>query len=209
MTIQKTLAVAAFALATLAATSTAQAGILLTAPGLVTQQVTDTDYTINFNGLAGPADLSFVLDGYASLDGENFYQDDFTLSLNNVAILSGTFNLGGGGNNVVFFAPVGSSINNVSGNGTNVTFAGGNVNISTPLNLQAGSNSLKFAYTSLTTGHAGFQGFGDESWGVSDVLVTQTGAVPEPGTWALMIIGFGAAGATLRQSRRRLAVASF
>jgi hypothetical protein len=30
----------------------------------------------------------------------------------------------------------------------------------------------------------------------------QTGVVPEPGTWALMILGFGGAGAALRRSRR-------
>lgn len=33
------------------------------------------------------------------------------------------------------------------------------------------------------------------------------GAVPEPASWALMILGFGAAGATLRVSRRRLQTA--
>ena len=34
-----------------------------------------------------------------------------------------------------------------------------------------------------------------------------TGGVPEPGTWALMILGFGGAGASLRMSRRRTALA--
>lgn len=34
-----------------------------------------------------------------------------------------------------------------------------------------------------------------------------TGAVPEPGTWALMILGFGAAGAALRNRRRALTLA--
>jgi hypothetical protein len=29
-----------------------------------------------------------------------------------------------------------------------------------------------------------------------------TGGVPEPGTWALMILGFGGAGASLRMRRR-------
>lgn len=35
--------------------------------------------------------------------------------------------------------------------------------------------------------------------------VTQLTAVPEPGTWAMMIVGFGAAGVMLRSSRRRQA----
>lgn len=34
------------------------------------------------------------------------------------------------------------------------------------------------------------------------------GAIPEPGTWALMIMGFGGAGAMLRSTRRRLATAA-
>lgn len=33
--------------------------------------------------------------------------------------------------------------------------------------------------------------------------VTQLTAVPEPGTWTMMIVGFGAAGAMLRTARRR------
>lgn len=33
--------------------------------------------------------------------------------------------------------------------------------------------------------------------------VTQLTAVPEPGTWTMMIVGFGAAGAMLRAARRR------
>ncbi len=35
----------------------------------------------------------------------------------------------------------------------------------------------------------------------------QFAAVPEPGTWAMMIIGFGLAGGTLRRQRRRIAYA--
>ncbi len=42
---------------------------------------------------------------------------------------------------------------------------------------------------------------------VSGPTIT-SGAVPEPGTWALMILGFGLAGAGLRQRRAREAVAA-
>jgi hypothetical protein len=44
---------------------------------------------------------------------------------------------------------------------------------------------------------------------VTNSIVLQQGAgatVPEPGTWALLILGFGAAGATLRSRRQRLAL---
>ena len=37
----------------------------------------------------------------------------------------------------------------------------------------------------------------------------QVGAVPEPGTWALMLIGFGAVGASLRRRRSVSAVPAF
>ncbi len=40
-----------------------------------------------------------------------------------------------------------------------------------------------------------------------DNLATQNSAVPEPATWAMMIMGFGAVGGVLRSSRRRLALA--
>ena len=34
------------------------------------------------------------------------------------------------------------------------------------------------------------------------VLITPTGAIPEPGTWAMMLFGFGAAGFAIRRRRR-------
>lgn len=53
----------------------------------------------------------------------------------------------------------------------------------------------------------GWQGSSDEAWGIDNFSVIGTvarqGAVPEPATWALMILGFGAIGGALRGSRRR------
>jgi len=77
---------------------------------------------------------------------------------------------------------------------------------------------LTFAHTSSTlnlefrvTG-VGWQGAGDEGLGLDNVVLTYDGVrqqgppgIPEPSTWALMIGGFGLAGAMLR--RRREAVA--
>lgn len=40
-----------------------------------------------------------------------------------------------------------------------------------------------------------------ESIYLDNVMMAANAAVPEPGTWALMILGFGAAGATLRRRR--------
>ena len=207
MRLRMTLAATVAAIATLAAAG-AQAGTLYSFAGPTGELPTDVSITKSFSGAAGAAQVAFTLDGYASLDGQNFYEDDFTLSLNSSPILSGTFNLGGGGANVVFFAPVGASVNNISGNGMAVTFAGGKVLISTPLNLLAGLNSLTFNYTALPRyAHAGFQGTGDEGWGLRDIVVTQaSGGVPEPASWALMLTGFGALGAGLRRNRRQAAL---
>ena len=207
MRLRMTLAATVATIATLAAAG-AQAGTLYSFAGPTGELPTDISITKSFSGAAGAAQVAFTLDGYASLDGQNFYEDDFTLSLNSTPILSGTFNLGGGGANVVFFAPVGASVNNISGNGMAVTFAGGKVLISTPLNLLAGLNSLTFNYTALPRyAHAGFQGTGDEGWGLRDIVVTQaSGGVPEPASWALMLTGFGGLGAVLRRSRRQAAL---
>jgi hypothetical protein len=48
--------------------------------------------------------------------------------------------------------------------------------------------------------------FGPDN-GPSEVFATATAAVPEPATWTLALVGFGALGAALR-SRRRLALAA-
>jgi hypothetical protein len=65
--------------------------------------------------------------------------------------------------------------------------------------------SLSAAASSLSAGAIGKSGHADY---IADTnFVGQSGgAVPEPASWALMLVGFGAAGATLRCSRRQLAL---
>ncbi len=199
---------AAAALAAFSLSASAEAATFLTGPTSTATLATDSSADVSFTSpTAGLSNLTFVLDGFRSLDGQNRFEDDFTLSLNGAAILSGTFNLGGGGKDVVFFAPSGASIDNVSGNGTAVTWTGGHVNIATPLTLAAGTNTLTFGYTSLGGADFGFQGAGDEAWRARDILVSAPGAtdlagdVPEPLSWALMVTGFGGIGAALRRRR--------
>jgi len=48
----------------------------------------------------------------------------------------------------------------------------------------------------------------DLNGGSSAVLYQTGGVVPEPATWAMMIIGFGAAGTMLRSNRRKMALAA-
>ncbi len=61
---------------------------------------------------------------------------------------------------------------------------------------------------SINFGGAGFQGGDDESWAIDNfALFADDGAVPEPATWALMVGGFGIAGAALRRRRAGFAPA--
>lgn len=70
-----------------------------------------------------------------------------------------------------------SSWNTIEGVGTTNGYAGGRAFLSTPAGLYWSDNDLNFR--------------------------TWMSAVPEPSTWAMMIVGFGAVGAMVRTSRRR------
>jgi len=199
MTLRLKLAAATAAIMTLTAAG-AQAATLYAGPASMPERAVDNGFDVTFNAPAGAAQLSFVLDGYSSLDGQNWYEDDFSLKLNGVQIMLATFNLGGGGPDVVYSAPLGATFDNTSGNGTAVTWAGGHVNIASPLTLAAGSNTLTFNYHALSSDHAGWQDMGDEGWGAHDILVTNAG-VPEPSMWLLSIVGFGLMGSMLRRQR--------
>lgn len=77
------------------------------------------------------------------------------------------------------------------------------------------ASALTFTHTGSTfvlglqAGGAGWQGGSDESWGLDNLLIqtdTVGGGVPEPASWALMLLGFGGMGAALRHRRRAAAV---
>lgn len=213
MNVRRTLAVSAAAVVASVIAAGAQAATLLNDTSAAVARADDTSFNTTFGSLgAGLANLSFDLNGFGSLDGQNFYEDIFSLKLNGVQIFSGSFNLGGGGTDAIFLADPGAVVHNVSGNGTAVTWTGGRVTIATPLSLAAGSNTLTFGYQSMDGGHAGAQSLGDEAWDATNIVVTQSSvggldpaAIPEPGAWALMLVGFGGAGALLRRRRREFA----
>jgi len=89
-----------------------------------------------------------------------------------------------------------------------VTFAGGSQTI---VNLNGSGNNfygiLATAGEQLTgLSFGNFQPTGSGVQALQQVrlnLNPTVAAVPEPGTWALMLLGFGAVGASLRRSRRR------
>ena len=193
---------AAAALSFLAAAG-AQASSLYSFTGPTAVHASPDSISATFNAGAGAGLATVRINGYASLDGDNYYKDVFTLSLNGTPILSGTWDMGGGGANLTYFAPGGSTV----APHTFGFFAGGYTDISAPLSLLAGLNTLTFAYASPGGAFAGPQGTGDEGWGLQNVSVTgSAGGVPEPETWAMMLLGFSAIGATLRNRRYATAV---
>jgi hypothetical protein len=184
---------AGLALATLVA-SPSYAAVVFAGPTADMATDQPLPFSVTFNSpLATTTALSFTIDGYNSLDGRNSYEDDFSLKLNGTQIFLGTFNLGGGSNSGsqanIYIDPYGASLFNPTNNGTGIGFNGGKEDLSfNGLPLNSGLNTLTFSYTSLADStHAGFQGLGDEGWGIENVNVS---AVPEPATWAMMILGF-------------------
>ncbi len=182
----KSLAATALAAATFAATP-ASAVTLVSIPASTGELASPGSTSVSFNAAAGTGATDFILQGFRSLDGQNGYQDTFTLSLNGTDIFSGTFDLGGGGANVVFI-PGGATYSvNTFG-----SFAGGEVTIHAPLALAAGANTLGFRYDGTP------QGLGDEAWGIRALTVTG-GTIPEPAAWALLVVGFAVTGLAARR----------
>jgi hypothetical protein len=157
--------------------------------------VTDLSATGGFNAGAGAGNVSFQIQGYNSLDGDNFFIDVFHFSVNGTELLSGTWDMGGGGADRVL----------LNLNGATVSHSGQTVDISVPTSFVQGFNTINFTYLSPTTfeatGRAGFQGLGDEGWGLNGITVTGNPvvAVPEPETYALMLAGLGALGFVARR----------
>ena len=137
--------------------------------------------------------LGFDLLGFRTLDGAgNCCTDTFTLSLNGVDLFSGSFNMAGGGDNLVTLNTVNAVVNVIAP----IFGAGGTATFSIPaLDLPAGLNTLSFAYANL-------QDFGDEAWGLDNVsLPGNVSAVPEAST--LTMLGLGLMVLGLWKSRRR------
>jgi hypothetical protein len=160
-------------------------------------------FWFSFNSAATPANLSFDLLGFGSLDGLNGYTDLFTLTVNGIETMFGTFNMGGGGYSMAS-GPAGMTWTTTTYGCatqpcTDVTWGGGKTEISIPISLVDGINKIEFTYKSLGTPFAGPQGLADEGWGIGSYLVT---AVPEPETYAMLLAGLGMVGMMARRRRK-------
>ena len=152
----------------------------------------------SFNAGAGAGMVNLQLQGYNSLDGDNYYIDIFHVSVNGSEVFSAAFGLGGGGADRILVNPYEIGF----------THTDNMIDLALPVNLAEGANSVSFSYESPTSfegsNRAGFQGLGDEGWGLNSVEITgnTVAAVPEPETYAMLLAGLGVIGF---MSRRRTA----
>ena len=178
----------------------ASAAVLLSQPGVSEFRSTPGSYTYYFDTVEeGVVLIGFDIVALGSLDGQGATcdlgdcTDQFTLILNGGDLFQATFRLGGEGVDAVQYAAGGAILDIQSG----APGEGGVAKFWMPVWMQAGTNNLTFVYSGLDEGRD------NESWAIGDLLVQdgRAGVVPEPSTWALMIGGFGLAGAALRRRR--------
>lgn len=143
---------------------------------------------------SGSGVLEFDLLLFRTMDGVNEYTDLFSLVINGSTRYQAAFGtIAGGGVDTVVLNPDGATFSR-----TDIDAFSGVRRISIGFAAISGVNTFQFSYPNL-------QSFQDEAWGLDNVSFTArvgpppTGAIPEPATWALIILGFGAVGAALRQ----------
>lgn len=147
--------------------------------------------TRSFASGSGAGNISFEIQGYLSLDGSNCCTDTFSLYNDSDLLFQGTFNLGGGGADIVFANPNGATYSAVNFG----FFNGGLLNVSIPITFTTGNHVLTFDYAGSA------QGLGDEGWGLNNITVEGVSAVPEPETYAMLLAGLGMIGFMARRRK--------
>lgn len=168
------------------------AATLLDQPASTGLQTVPGSLAYTFNAGGGVGLLDFILEGYLTLDGVGDFTDTFNVDLNGTTLLNGSYELGGSGANVTNFIAAGGTFVPMS----NGFFLGGSALGSLPVALLNGLNTLTFSYSGVS------QGFTDEGFGLNSLRVTGNvvnAGVPEPSTWAMLILGFGTIGGMMRR----------
>ncbi len=151
-----------------------------------------------FQSTGGTGTIAFDLFGRLSLDGDGYYKDVFTVALNGLNVFSGTWDMGGGGANVIYSNLLGWTVNSHS----NGFFAGGNTNVTGLATLLAGTNTFSVTLDSPGGSFAGPQSSDDESWALNNVNIAPA-AVPLPASFPLLALGL--AGMGIAAARRKKA----
>ncbi len=171
--------------------------------GAISGTITDGGFNIGganiFGGAGGTGNFATVYNtttiqlsqavNYAGL-WASAIDGDFTNSLGNtVSLYSGNTLVGS-----FALMPLLSGVSSAYYGNPNVNFSGMDSN--EPFAFFNFDSTTAFDRIDITqNGGGGFE--------LDNITVGNTGAVPEPASWALMILGFGGIGALLRSSRRK------
>ena len=155
--------------------------------GLTTPDATDCAgyYPQNWNA-GSPQQIALTQEAIASLDGDFEWDGDWA-----TAEATKQLTLGGAGSNELSFGETLFGLTIIGAHFGNVAGPAGNVSVF--LLFDFGTEGADFVTL-------------DNVQGFSNAVLYTTGGtppVPEPATWAMMLLGFGAAGTAMRRSRRR------
>ena len=151
-----------------------------------------------FSSAGGAHSIAFDLFGAKSVDGNNSYRDVFTIALNGTDVFSGSFDMSGGGGNIVTLNTLGWAWNTVTNPGG--YFQGGYTSVEGLVNLLAGQNTFSVSFTQPGPSNGAGQGVGDESWALNDLTIA-----PVPLPAGLPLLAAGLVGLGLVASRKRKA----
>ena len=158
--------------------------------------------------------VAFTLTDAAMIDGADIYSEYGSVALNDLVVIKFRGDDGGqpGASNIFLFNSVLSAIDNIGSSNqasirrlhadfAPISLAAGNYwfGMSGAGNSEIGWN-IDFALPGSARQLSGDSVVGQIDYQLAFRL-TDSGAVPEPATWALMIGGFGLAGATLRRRK--------
>ena len=136
--------------------------------------------------------------------GVDAYCVDLDGSTGNAGLSLQGFTLNGGTTYTAMFQLAGSQ----RGDTNTVAVNFGSINGSYTLTSPTDFTTFSLVFTPTTTGtyNLSFENNGGDNLGaLLDNVSISTAAIPEPATWAMLIAGFGAAGAVLRRRRGALA----